>query len=357
MKKRSPRKAGKLALQAHILDGLRDSVILVNERREVVGYNRAARELLHLNIKGLDLALSLPHQRVIEAADDVLSGKPPRTVEVTLSSPIARTFELHASVLPAKVPGKAVWALLVMHDVTESKTAEKIRADFVANISHELRSPLTSLCGFIETLKGVGREDAESRDWFLEIMEAEAKRMTRLVDDLLSLSRVEAMEHIRPDDTLAIKHLLKEVVDTVSARGRRKGIEVELDCAGSLPAVAGDRDELNEVFHNLLDNAIKYGREKTPARVTARVSEDFPGLGGEGVSVAVENTGDGIEPKHIPRLTERFYRVDKGRSREMGGTGLGLAIVKHIVNRHRGHLAITSTPGEKTVFTVFLPSA
>ena len=233
-----------------------------------------------------------------------------------------------------------------------------MRADFIANASHELRTPLTTLTGFIETLRGPAREDAEARERFLAIMHEQAARMIRLVEDLLSLSRIELNEHVMPQGRVALGPLLRHLADTLELRAGEHGMGIQLDLPPDLPEVLGDRDELAQVFQNLVDNGIKYGRAGSDITVVAatgaRPSYSGDSGGSPFVSVAVRDCGEGIAREHLPRLTERFYRVDTARSREMGGTGLGLAIVKHILNRHRGFLDIQSTPGTGSVFTVFL---
>ena len=246
-------------------------------------------------------------------------------------------------------------ALMVFHDVSSETMAEQMRQDFVANVSHELRSPIASLIGFIETLQGPAKEDAEARDRFLGIMGDEAQRMARMIDDLLSLSRVEASERMRPQEQVNIAELLSMTRELLLSRAKENAMELVFDIAPDLPVIAGDRDELMEVFQNLMDNAIKYGQDETFVKISAVQVDRIPEIGGAGIAVAVENEGEGIAPDQLPRLTERFYRVDKGRSREMGGTGLGLAIVKHIISRHRGRFNIESTVGKGATFTVYLP--
>ncbi len=326
---------------------------LINERREFVDGNQAAFELFGQNAKGRGLADVIDNDAVIEAVDAVLAGSADRQSEVFLPSPIARSYEMQVHSLPARNPANAGWIMLILHDVSAAKKADQMRADFVSNVSHELRSPISSLLGFIETLRGPARDDAEARERFLGIMEDEARRMALLVNDLLTLSKVEADEHIRPRETVDVLLLLGEVVDLLSAQAAERGMSIEMDVHGPLPPVVGARNELIQVFRNLADNAINYGRENTPL-IFAMASIDGPT--GTSVAVSVTNQGEGFEAEHIPRLTERFYRIDKGRSRTAGGTGLGLAIVKHIVNRHRGSLEITCTPGEHATFTVTLPA-
>ena len=338
-----------------ILDALPDPVLMVDDGPRSIAANQAAMELLGPQILDRSLALVLRHPEILETVDNVMSGSGRERARITLRGAVPRSFDVQVAGLPSKTADPAR-VVLVLHDITAAESADRMRADFVANVSHELRSPLSSLVGFIETLQGAAREDAAARDRFLDIMSGEANRMARLIDDLLSLSKVETNEHVAPENRLDIVGLLKEVVNTLANRSRESGVAVELDAAEPLPAVIGDRDELVEVFHNLIDNAVKYGGDDSIVHVVAREVDRIPDLGGPGVLVSVEDQGDGIAAEHLPRLTERFYRADKGRSRSMGGTGLGLAIVKHIVNRHRGRLAIDSTVGEGSVFTVYLRS-
>jgi two-component system phosphate regulon sensor histidine kinase PhoR len=217
-----------------------------------------------------------------------------------------------------------------------------MRADFIANASHELRTPLSTLIGFLETLAGPAREDTEARARFLPIMLEQARRMARLVSDLLSLSRIELHEHTPPTGRVDLTAILHGVADALEIKAKNRGMAIRIE-ADRLPPVLGDADELAQVFQNLIDNAVKYGSRNSEVRVMAGPAE--------------VDRGEGIPREHLPRLTERFYRVDSARSRELGGTGLGLAIVKHIVNRHRGHLEIESAPGEGSRFTVYLRTA
>jgi two-component system phosphate regulon sensor histidine kinase PhoR len=244
-----------------------------------------------------------------------------------------------------------------------------MRADFVANVSHELRTPLSALLGFTETLRGPARDDAVARDRFLGIMHEQAQRMTRLVRDLLSLSRIEESEHTPPTERVELGRVLGSVVDTALFQAKAKGVTIEVEITAGLPPLIGDADQLAQVFQNLIDNAVKYGKPNGKVRVNARAADTAPprvaAASGAGraaelpvvgwISVAIGDDGDGIPREHLPRLTERFYRVDAARSRQLGGTGLGLAIVKHILNRHRGALAIDSEPGRGSVFSVWLP--
>ncbi len=246
--------------------------------------------------------------------------------------------------------------VLSFEDQTAAEEAGQMRRDFVANVSHELRTPLTALLGFIETLGGAARDDAAARDRFLGIMQQEASRMTRLVDDLLSLSRVEEDERVRPREEVDLAAILSSVIKGLEPQAEKAGVKVCLRAPKEAEVVPGDTGQLIQVFSNLIENGIKYGASGGVVNVTLFNREAHARLRGEGVQVSVADSGDGIPPHHIARLTERFYRVDNHRSREVGGTGLGLAIVKHIVNRHRGRLVIESEEGQGTEVSVFLPT-
>jgi len=323
-----------------ILHVLPDPVLLIDSEKRILAANIAAKNLLGDQIEGRALTLALRHPDILDAVDEVLNGAEQRQIRISLFNSVRRSFDIQVASLT---------------ETTQEHNAEQMRADFVANVSHELRSPLSSLVGFIETLRGPARDDESARDRFLEIMDGESKRMARLIDDLLSLSRVEANEHILPEGQVDIGTLLTEIVDTLAARASERQITIELPEKHTQVFATGNRDELMEVFHNLVDNAVKYCPEDTRVRINVEEVDRIPDLGGTGIVVTVSDEGEGIPPEHLPRLTERFYRVDKGRSRTMGGTGLGLAIVKHIVNRHRGRLTVDSTLGKGTEFKVFLP--
>ena len=278
-----------------------------------------------------------------------------------MQAPVERTFAARVEPLPEPREGGAA-VLLALVDFTAVRRTDQMRADFVANASHEIRTPLATLMGFIETLQGSARDDAAARERFLAIMDQHGKRMARLVEDLLSLSRIEMNEHTPPTEAVPLPPLLANVRNTLAWRAEQRGVTVAIDAEAALPPVIGDGDELTQVFLNLVDNAIKYGDDQGTVRVDVRRTAEAEAAGWragkEGaIAVAVADRGAGIPREHLPRLTERFYRVDKARSRELGGTGLGLAIVKHIVNRHRGALAIDSAPGEGSTFTVYLQPA
>ena len=345
-----------------VLDSLPDPLIMLDNRLRVLRANAAAKEMLSDASVGRELSAALRVPALLEAAQYALRRGAGSRVEFELAGPVKRNFVGRVERLSGGTSDE-VSLIVVVHDLTAEKRAEQMRADFVANASHELRTPLATLLGFIETLQGRASEDAGARARFLAIMQQQASRMSRLVDDLLSLSRIELREHTAPTDAVDVTRALRGVVDALQPLSKMRAMTIVLDLSeGEPPPVLGYGDELAQVFQNLIDNALKYGRRGTTVRVTARRVDRSPvPIGrvptGGLVAVAVADEGDGIARDQIPRLTERFYRVDAARSRELGGTGLGLAIVKHIVNHHRGALQIESMIGRGSTFTVYLPVA
>lgn len=350
-RERSARAEARLAAAEAVFAAIPDPQILLDGQRRIIRANPAASEFVGTLLENSDLAASLRNPAVLSAADAVLAGGAARIVEFTLPLPIERVMQ--ARIAPVEgVATEGIAAIVTLHDITALKLAEQMRADFVANAGHELKTPLASLVGFIETLLGAARDDTAARERFLGIMRGEAGRMTRLVDDLLSLSRIELNEHVAPTRSVALPMLIEQVADALELRAAERGMRLTLAVPEGLPDVYGDEDELAQVFQNLIDNAIKYGRPQTEIVVSAVV--DRRPAANSLVRIAVADQGEGIASEHLPRLTERFYRVDTARSRELGGTGLGLAIVKHILNRHRGRLEIASILGAGSTFTVCL---
>ncbi|CAN2535212.1 Alkaline+phosphatase+synthesis+sensor+protein+PhoR [Methylocapsa aurea] len=331
------------ALLGLVIDALPEAVFVIDSEARIVAANRSARSVLPSLRPNDPLARSLRSPDVLDALDRVLRGAQPEKVIWLERLPVECWFEVH--IAPLRLEGYENAAVVSLRDLTESRRVERMRVDFVANASHELRTPLASLLGFVETLLGPAHDDAKARDRFLTIMRDQAQRMSRLVDDLLSLSRIEQHLHLRPDTPVDLGILVAHIVDTLAPMAEDGGIELKLDIAEQVVA-PGDRDELARVAENLIENAIKYG--------AGPVEISLSPLGASAV-FSVRDHGPGIPPEHLPRLTERFYRVDAGKSRAKGGTGLGLAIVKHIVARHRGRLAIDSAPGKGATFRVFLP--
>jgi len=344
------------SLASAILDALPDPVLLLDGRRKVVAANRAADELLGEGVHGHDVCQTLRHPLAQRAVKSTLDGRKQHAeAEIVFDVPIHRVYQLQVMAVPGDV-AFSVRAVVALHEVTALTRAEDMRADFVANVSHELRSPLSSLTGFIETLQTSAKDDADAQERFLSVMDVEARRMSRLIDDLLSLSRIEVNEHIRPTERVHLADVIGAVAQSVQIRAAKKGVAVDLSLPDDLSDVAGDADQLRQVFQNLVDNAVTYGADNTKVEITAKCLDTLVETGTPGVEITVRDFGDGIEERHLSRLTERFYRVDKGRSRAMGGTGLGLAIVKHIINRHRGRLSADSTVGEGSAFSVQLPA-
>jgi two-component system, OmpR family, phosphate regulon sensor histidine kinase PhoR len=335
-----------------VFEHLPDPLMLLDAADRVLFANAAMRAIVGAATERKHVSAILRNPNLLAAlARTALTGDAEQ-VEFTFHVPVERTYQAYAMRVGAE-PG--VTALL-LHDLTSQKRSEQMRVDFVANASHELRTPLAAVTGFIETLKGHARDDPAAREKFLDIMAVEAGRMRRLIDDLLSLSRIELNEHVPPLGEVALESVAREAVTALRPLARADDISIELSAAEDLPPVSGERDELIQLFQNLIHNAIKYGRPGGHVWVTLSPAP-ASGRGADQVIASVRDDGEGIPSEAIPRLTERFYRVDVKRSREKGGTGLGLAIVKHIANRHQGRLQIESHAGEGSTFTVFLPVA
>ncbi len=336
---------------AQLVEAMPEPAVLVGPDGRAEAANRRALALLPGLKVGEPLVLALRAPDVIDALRRVMASGETETVPWSERVPVERVFDVTVAAL-LSAEGDAVATLLTLRDQTELRRVERMRVDFIANASHELRTPLASLLGFIETLQGSARDDSKARERFLVIMREQGRRMSRLIDDLLSLSRIEQKQHLRPDAVVDLAQTIHSVVDALSPMAQDLGVEIRFSASGLAP-VLGDRDELVRVAENLIENAIKYG---------VRPDEPRPGV----VEVAIASTpkhatltvrdyGHGIPPEHLPRLTERFYRVDAGQSRAKNGTGLGLAIVKHILTRHRGRLSIASRIGQGSSFTASIP--
>ena len=325
-----------------LLAAFEDPLLVVRDRRVLIA-NRAARDLLGDHIEGSDVRLAIRHPAAAGHLARDEDGEEPVRIELFGLGELGRPWEL----LIAPLPGGSRLVRLI--DQSRIRAAEQMRVDFVANASHELRTPLAALIGFIETLQDEAAVDPATRQRFVAIMAGEAVRMRDLLDDLMSLSRIEADRFAAPRDAVDLRPLVEEVRDALKPFAEGRPIRIERGTGEAL--VAGDRGQLAQMLNNLIVNALKYGRPGSQVRV--RLDDAGPDL----VGLSVIDRGEGIAADHIPRLTERFYRVDPGRSRQVGGTGLGLAIVKHIVLRHRGRLEIRSKVGEGTRVEVTLPRA
>ncbi len=368
---------------ASLIDALPDPLLLIaaDEPDDLTGrrfilVNAAARELLRVQSETGLLVTAIRDPDVLEAVDEALFGAMESEAIYDMGGAQERVLRAFAKPLGA-APGGTRLALLVLRDETDIRRAERTRADFLANASHELRTPLASLAGFIETLRGHARTDEGARDRFLAIMHAQAERMSRLIDDLLSLSRIELNEHIAPEGQADLGLAVMDVVDSLGPLARERGVRLEMDLPATGEAVTlGDRDQMVQVVQNLIDNALKYSQAEGAVRISletglsadaavaprspsaARLSLLTPDHGQELYAVLrVSDSGLGLAREHLPRLTERFYRVEGQKSGERPGTGLGLAIVKHIMNRHRGGMAVESLEGQGSTFTVYFPLA
>ncbi|MEM8775474.1 MAG: ATP-binding protein [Pseudomonadota bacterium] len=337
-----------------LLEAVPLPTLLIGRSERILGANQRAISLLgQNNMVGRHFITAIRQPTVLDSIEACLAdGKTLQSRFLSSDGAQDTTYVVNCSYLD-----NAEWtgALVCFEDVTQVEQVGQMRRDFVANVSHELRTPLTALLGFIETLRGPAREDPETTARFLEVMQTEASRMERLVKDLLSLSRVEAQERVRPKENVDLLPLLMTVLDGIDPIAKEASVEVITDLPENSIVVPGDTDQLQQVFTNLLENAIKYGGGGKQVRLSLSGSVSHEALRVPCVSVTVEDQGPGFDEAHLPRLTERFYRIDTHRSREVGGTGLGLAIVKHVINRHRGRLRIRSVPGEGSAFEVILP--
>jgi two-component system phosphate regulon sensor histidine kinase PhoR len=348
----TPVEAG--AVQA-VIAGMPDPAVLLDRAGRVIHMNVAASQLVPALRKNELAQFALRSPDIVTALREAIASAEPRRATWLDHVPVDRWIEL--IVTPVPVPtafgGADYCMLMTFHDQTPLRRVEEMRADFVANASHELRTPLAALSGFIDTLQGPAKDDAKARERFLGIMHAQATRMARLIDDLLSLSRVELSAHVRPDTQVDLVPIIRQVADGLEPLAGERQVEIEIDLPAAPVVIAGDREELLRLFENLIENALKYGA--SGGRVVVSLMQAASPDGAAEIRVMVRDFGPGIAPEHLPRLTERFYRVDVGDSRAQGGTGLGLSLVKHILNRHRGRLLMESVPKNGAVFTACFP--
>lgn len=347
---------------SRVVGAMDTALILLDAEGNIQASSRAARELFPQLTFGKSLAGAVRNPDLLTAVNDAQSTGQPRVLEIFERLPFARRLAVSVTVVAGDMTGdnsrtmandEQRALLLQFRDLTEQDRLAQMRSDFIANASHELRTPLASLKGFIETLRGPARNDTAARERFLSIMETQSARMARILDDLLSLSRIEMRVHVAPEGEAELSAIVGAVTKSLQPLADEAQIAVRFAPGAEKYVVRGDRDELEQVFQNLIHNAIKYGREggKVEITITRRQQRD-----GGRIVISVADDGPGIAEEHLPRLTERFYRVDTATSRERGGTGLGLAIVKHILTRHRGELEITSRLDEGSTFTVVLPA-
>jgi two-component system phosphate regulon sensor histidine kinase PhoR len=325
--------------------------LLIGRSERIVAANDAALEMFGAGAVGRHHITVLRQPILLDAIETAFRTNEARTARV-LTTEARRDMTWHATVSPV-LPD--VGLLVVLEDRTDMEEAGQMRRDFVANVSHELKTPLTAMLGFIETLRGAARNDPAAQERFLGIMETEASRMNRLVNDLISLNRVEGQERVRPVEQVDLAALARSVIGGLGTLAEQADVTLSSEGLETPVEVIGDADQIQQVITNLTENAIKYSGAGSDVILRLTREERSPMIRGPAAVLSVEDSGDGFDPIHIPRLTERFYRIDSHRSREKGGTGLGLAIVKHIVNRHRGRLRIESEPGKGSKFNVILP--
>ncbi|MEM9211354.1 MAG: ATP-binding protein [Pseudomonadota bacterium] len=335
-----------LAVQ-NLIDSLSAAVLIADRNRILRRRNAAAVGYFGSGGVGQNIVALVRDPTVLNAFEQVVSNRSAQEFQIELAVPTTTSFRV--KIAPMDLNADLI--VLAFEDMSHILEARQMRNEFVANVSHELRSPLTALNGFIETLQGAARDDPDAQAHFLKVMEGEAQRMGRLISDLLSLSRLQGSDRVSPDHIVELRNILEHVVRVMEGQARANDNDVIFRMDDAQAFVSGDEDQLIQVFQNLVENAIKYGKVGQPVEI------DVSQSGSRYVTVIVSDRGEGIAQSDIPRLTERFYRVDKGRSRDQGGTGLGLAIVKHIVKRHRGQLNIISKLGEGSSFSVVLPIA
>ncbi|UOM36907.1 ATP-binding protein [Acuticoccus sp. I52.16.1] len=339
-----------------LLDTSPDACIVISDDATILWVNRAAREQMGIVSIGSPISFALRVPELVRAVERARRSGLSERARWAEKVPTRRYYE--AFIAPLMLGGEGDERERVMtvyvHDLSEQQRLERMREDFVANASHELRTPLASLTGMIETLQGPARDDAKTREQFLALMREQADRMKRLTDSLLSLSRIEMRSHVRPTDIIDCAEITRYAVEMTRAIADDAEVTMELAIAEDVLPIRGDSDEIVQVMNNLIENAIKYGNEGGRVLVSA-TREDT--VSGPVAAMAVQDFGKGIPPEHVPRLTERFYRVDIEESRARRGTGLGLAIVKHIINRHRGRLTVRSQLGAGSTFTVRIPLA
>lgn len=342
-----------------LVDTLPDILIMTDTDTVIVRTNRAARAIFGQNLGGRKLFEVIPNRTLKQSVGIVLEDFKGQEVEFFLGDPINKDFQAVIERFPIPSEG-GISLVITLTDVTQQKRIQRMRADFVANASHEIRTPLASIIGFIETLRGPAKDDERARDEFLKVMAEQAERMSKLVGDLLSLSKIEMNAHNVPTGKVDLVRMVRSEKQHFEWATKQKGISLKFKMNDNLPPVRGEEDELAQVVRNLLSNAIKYTNQDSEVTVAVRLTSELPDDPAmrnlsRAMCFSVKDQGEGIPKEHLPRLTERFYRVDSARTRKVGGTGLGLAIVKHVLNRHQGVLTIDSDVGKGSTFSVFLP--
>ena len=365
-----------------LADSFMQALITVSPRQKIIYMNTTAQELFPNVTMGQSLSSVISHPGLRDMVDNVIAGRPAEPIILHMQTPVEQHFRITASLVDVPVPGDSTHrsrAILVLYDVTEIERANALRADFLANASHELKTPIASLLGYIETLNGHAKDDPEARTQFLGIMQQQAERMQRLIDDLLSLRRIEQTEHIAPTETGDLFLAARAAKESVAPMAETREVKTKYSGSKKLPVI-GKQDELVQLVLNIVDNAVQmspagskvlltseiienwqpgdgFRDEPIDARSSRRQIIDPPTVGRSYTVLRIRDSGPGFAGDHLPRLTERFYRIAGDRQSHEKGTGLGLAIVKHILLRHRGGLFIETAEGIGTEFTLFLPTA
>jgi two-component system phosphate regulon sensor histidine kinase PhoR len=344
-----------------LFDSLPDVLLMLDDELNILRYNPVAYHTFQCELAGKNIAEIINNKLFLSFIKWTAHDRKSKSFELFLEPPVNKYYRVHIEQLPLYIE-HATAIIIVMTDITEAKLREKTFTDFVANASHEIRTPLASIKGFIEIIQTSARDDPHAQEKFLKIMGEQTERLTSLVNDLLSLSKIEMYANTPPEDTVNLASVLHVVVQELDWNAEQRNMVIELQIEGNIPQIIADAGQITQLFTNLIGNAIKYGRENSTITVAARYINDIAGIGLQNtkaaIEVAITDQGEGIESEHIPQLTERFYRVDSARTRhnKTVGTGLGLSIVKQIINRHQGILKIESTVGVGSTFTVFLPT-
>ena len=345
-----------------VLDSLPDPIIVIDRAGNILGANLSARTSFGKNITNKNIDKLFRSNNFINAVSKVLNkeSKSENLIFYT-DPPESQKLYAHIKQLPWLSKGKAV-AVISIYDMTKSMKIEKMQSDFVANASHELRTPLSIISGFIETLQTSAKDDADARDKFLKIMAEQAEYMSSLIENLLSLSRIELNQDQQPTDKVEVLDIAEEVSQALAIKAAEREMEIRIFSDDNLSPVIGDKAQIKQVIQNLTDNAVKYGISGTDVTIRLKNAEKIPGSKslkvskGAAVAISVNNKGPEIEPEQLSRLTERFYRMQEHKDLNIKGTGLGLAIAKHIIIRHRGNLTVNSNGYNGTTFTIYLPT-
>ena len=344
-----------------VLDTLPDPIMMIDRDGNIIGANLSSRNLFGSNITDKNVEQIISSNNFIEAVSRVLKKESEsENLIFYIKKPVEQKLYAHIKQLPYLSKGRAV-AVISLYDMTKAMKIEKMQSDFVANASHELRTPLAIISGFIETLRTTAKDDAEAREKFLKIMQEQTDYMSSLIENLLSLSKIEMSQDTLPDEKVDVAKIIGDVANALTMKAKEREINIHTFIESNLPVITADGHQVKQVIQNLTDNAVKYGVAKSDLLIKARIvdaippSKSFKVATGKAVAVSVNNKGPKISPENLARLTERFYRMQEHKDLNIKGTGLGLAIAKHIILRHKGNLTVTSTAYNGTTFTIYLP--